>query len=177
MTPLQAFFAIIKGYTTMNIFMLPIGFKAGGWLFSPIMLIISATFEATCAIKLTTAANQVQIYQYTDLVEFCFGRNVKNVFQVLLALLSFQFTFSQLSFFTLTLESLYRVIFHDQKPLWVFMIVTFLIFTPLSWIRTIERFKIGFIFAGITILGMILVVSTFDCIKINEQDNNAGPGW
>ena len=57
MTPLQAFFAIIKGYTTMNIFMLPIGFKQGGWLFSPIMLLISAVFEATCAIKLAEAAN------------------------------------------------------------------------------------------------------------------------
>ena len=94
MTPLQAFFAIIKGYTTMNIFMLPIGFKNGGYLFSPIMLIISATFEATCAIKLASAANQVGIYQYTDLVEFALGRKFKNVFQVLIALMSFQFTFS-----------------------------------------------------------------------------------
>ena len=75
------------------------------------------------------------------------------------------------------MESLYRVICHDQKPLWIFCILTLVIFAPLSWIRTIERFKIGFIFAGITILGMIIVVSIFDIIKINEQDNNAGPGW
>ena len=153
----------------MNIFMLPIGFKHGGWLFSPIMLLISATFEATSAIKLAQAAKQVGIYSYTDLVEFCFGRNVKNFFQILIAVLSFQFTFSQLSFFTLTLESLYRVIFHDKKPIWIFCLVTLAIFTPLSWIRTIERFKIGFIFAGFTILGMIIVISVFDCIKINEN--------
>lgn len=69
--------------------MLPIGFKDGGYLFSPLMLILAATFEATCAIKLSTAANQVGIYQYTDLVEFAFGKSFKNVFQVLLALMSF----------------------------------------------------------------------------------------
>ena len=49
---ISTYFAIIKGYTTLNIFMIPIGFKEGGWLFSPIPLIIMCLIEMTGAIKL-----------------------------------------------------------------------------------------------------------------------------
>ena len=73
----QTFFAVIKGYTTLNIFLLPIGFKEGGWLFSPIALIIACTFETLSAIKLSEAAHKVKIYNYPDLVEYCFGSNTK----------------------------------------------------------------------------------------------------
>lgn len=48
----STFFAILKAYTTMNIFALPIGFKCGGWLFSPIVLIVACFFELVCALKL-----------------------------------------------------------------------------------------------------------------------------
>ena len=67
------FFAIIKAYTTMNIFFMPIGFKEGGWLFSPFALIFACFFEAICAIKLCKAARQVGIYNYPDLVAYTFG--------------------------------------------------------------------------------------------------------
>ena len=52
MNGFQTYFAIIKGYTTMNIFMLPIGFKEGGWLFSPFPLIFMCIVEALGAIRL-----------------------------------------------------------------------------------------------------------------------------
>ena len=90
----QTFFAVIKGYTTLNIFLLPIGFKDGGWLFSPLALIVSCTFETISAIKLSEAANKVKIYNYPDLVEYCFGSNIKILLQVIIGLLCFGFTFS-----------------------------------------------------------------------------------
>ena len=64
----------------MNIFLLPIGFKNGGWLFSPLVLILSCFFETVSAIKLSTAAHKVKIYNYADLVEYCFGKKVKVLF-------------------------------------------------------------------------------------------------
>lgn len=54
---------------------------------------------------------------------------------------------------------------------------TILILAPLSWIRTIERFKIGFIFAGFAILFMLITVIVFVSLIIRDHDNNAGPGW
>ena len=70
----SSFFAIIKAYTTLNVFFLPIGFKNGGWLFSAIVLIVACFFETVCAIKLTQSAHQVGIYNFPDLVEYAFGK-------------------------------------------------------------------------------------------------------
>ena len=75
----MTYFAIIKGYTTISLFTLPIGFKYGGWLFSPLILIFSCVVETISAMKLSQAANATGIYSYTDLVEFAFGKTVKNV--------------------------------------------------------------------------------------------------
>ena len=66
----------------MNIFFMPIGFREGGWLFSPFALIFACFFESICAIKLCTAARSVGIYNYPDLVEYTFGRTAKNIFRI-----------------------------------------------------------------------------------------------
>ena len=57
MGKLTSYFAIIKGYTTISIFTIPIGFKYGGWLFSPLILIFVCFFETTMAIKLSGVAH------------------------------------------------------------------------------------------------------------------------
>ena len=66
----------------MNIFFMPIGFREGGWLFSPFALIFACFFESICAIKLCSAARSVGIYNYPDLVEYTFGRTAKNIFRI-----------------------------------------------------------------------------------------------
>ena len=58
MSACMTFFAIMKGYTTVSLFSLPIGFKYGGWLFSPLILIWSCFIETYSAIKLSEAANE-----------------------------------------------------------------------------------------------------------------------
>ena len=73
MNGFQTWFAIFKGYTTLNIFCLPIGFKEGGWLFSPLVLMLACFVESMSAIKLSQAAHSVKIYNYPDLIEYCFG--------------------------------------------------------------------------------------------------------
>lgn len=53
MNGFQTWFAIFKGYTTLNIFCLPIGFKEGGWLFSPLVLMLACFVETMSAVKLS----------------------------------------------------------------------------------------------------------------------------
>jgi hypothetical protein len=52
MGPVETFFACIKGYTTTTIFMIPIAFKAGGWLFTAFPLIIMCAIETSAAVRL-----------------------------------------------------------------------------------------------------------------------------
>ena len=58
MNACETYFAILKGYTTISLFGLPIGFKYGGWLFSPCVLIFSCFIEGTLAIRLCQVAHQ-----------------------------------------------------------------------------------------------------------------------
>ena len=59
----------------------------------------------------------------------------------------------------------------------VFIFITILILAPISWIRHIERFSGGFIFAVLVILTMVLTMIVFESIKIADDDNEAGPDW
>ena len=80
MNGFQTFFACIKGYTTLSIFMIPIAFKEGGWLFSLFPLIIMCIIETTSAVRLIQSARNVGIYNYPDLVEYALGPTYRNVF-------------------------------------------------------------------------------------------------
>ena len=55
--------------------------------------------------------------------------------------------------------------------------IVVLILGPLTWIRTIESFKIFFIFCSVVILTTLITISTFDGLKISDNDGQAGPGW
>ena len=160
------FFAIIKAYTTLNIFFLPIGFKNGGWLFSPIVLVIACFFETTCAVKVIQVAKKLEIYKYPDIVHYVLGTTYYHVFSVGLALLGFSFTLAPLAFFINTLYKLVKLAAeaNDDPPAekWIFAVIALVILAPLSWIRTVESFKVGFIFAVMVIFLLVITVSTLE---------------
>lgn len=171
------FFAIFKAYTTLNIFSLPIGFKCGGWLFSPIVLIVACFFELTCAVKLTTAANKVQIYSYPDLVEYALGKTYLAFFSVVQAVLNLAFTFAPLAFFMKTLFSFFTVVTGQEQNMVVYLVVTILVFAPLLWVRTVETFQVGYIFAVILIATLLIVASALIFQGLADQQWEAGEGW
>ena len=80
MNACMTYFAIMNGYTTMSLFTLPIGFKYGGWIFSPIVLLVACFVETFAAVRLIQAARVAKIYSYTDLVEFQLGKTYKYFF-------------------------------------------------------------------------------------------------
>ena len=163
---ITTFFAIIKGYTTFSIFTLPIGFKYGGYLFSPLILILVCFFETTMAIKLSKVAYSYKIYHYPDLVEYAFGKSVRYIFQVTVAILHFHLTFTMLAFVTLSMKRLTSVLFQEEVNVWWFILITILIFAPIVWIRTLETFRWGFIYSWCVIIFTIGVILYFDSIKI-----------
>jgi len=133
-------------------------------LFSPIVLIIACFFEATCAIKLVQAARHTEIYHYPDIVEYALGKTYRTVFEVITAFLTLSFTFSPLAFFMRSLTSVTIFLSGEEVPMWIFLLVALVILAPLTWIRSLESFKIGFVFAVCIIIGMLILVSTFDFI-------------
>lgn len=79
MNACETYIAIMKGYCAMSMFNLPIGFKLGGWLFSPCVLFMACFVETFSAIRLSQAAREAEIYNYPDLVEYVLGKTGRNV--------------------------------------------------------------------------------------------------
>ena len=177
MGKITTFFAIIKGYTTFSIFTIPIGFKYGGYIFSPLVLIVVCFFETTMAIKLSQVAQANQIYNYPDLVEYGFGKTTRYFFQIVVALLNFHLTFTMLSFVTLSLQRMTRILGHVDVDVWWFILTVILLFAPIVWIRTLETFRWGFIYSSIVIIFTIGVILYFESLKIQEHDGQPGPGY
>jgi len=73
MTPFQAYFALIKAYCAINILLLPKGFRNGGYVLSPIALIVSCFFETLCAIKLAECGRKLNKCSYSDIVYEALG--------------------------------------------------------------------------------------------------------
>ena len=53
MDSVQTFFAICKCYCAINVLVTPKSFRNGGYLFTPISLILAGALQCYCAIKLT----------------------------------------------------------------------------------------------------------------------------
>jgi len=91
---------------------------------------------------------------------------MKNFFQIVIALLTYVFTLNPLVFFTKTLKSTTQLFLEDDISIYYFAIITVVLLAPLAWIRTLESFKIGFVFAGFAILYMLITVVVFLSLKI-----------
>mmetsp|Transcript_41783 Transcript_41783/g.63812 ORF Transcript_41783/g.63812 Transcript_41783/m.63812 type:complete len:148 (+) Transcript_41783:617-1060(+) len=89
MTKVQSFFATCKSYCAINVLLIPKAFQNGGYILSPIALVISGFLQLLCAIKLTECGMHVKKISYPDIVHKAMGRKGKKVLEVFLAIVQF----------------------------------------------------------------------------------------
>ena len=56
MGTLATCFAVMKAYCAINVLLLPCSFANGGYVLSPIAMLVAVSFESLCAARLTTVA-------------------------------------------------------------------------------------------------------------------------
>ena len=95
------------------------------------------------------------------------GKKSKAFLEIALAVVQFQFTIAQLSFIIQGLKSTTESLFKlkDLKEEY-FALIVLALFSPLAWVRKIEAFKQGFIFAFAMIVVTLVTISAF-CISMN----------
>ena len=69
----ETFFAVLKAYCAINVLLLPLSFKNGGYLLSPICMMAACFFETLCAIRLSDVANKYNIWTYPLIVKRALG--------------------------------------------------------------------------------------------------------
>ena len=62
----KIFMMLIKGYCAMVILILPKSFENGGYIASPLTLIMSAVVSCICALKLAKVGIKTNIYDYSQ---------------------------------------------------------------------------------------------------------------
>ena len=174
MNRVQTFFAICKNYCAINVLLIPKSFSNGGYLLSPIALIISCFLQATCAIKLTQCGLATRRINYPEIAGKALGNTGKRILEVCLCTVHFQFTIAMIAFTILSLKSSfeYWTGLQDTKAEW-YGFVVLIVFSPLVWVRDIEKFKIGFMFGFAMIIITLITVSGF-CIAKRHNDLQGG---
>ena len=89
MTNFQSFFATCKSYCAINVLLTPKAFKNGGYILSPVALLIAGVLQCYCAIKLTQCGMHVKKISYPDIVFKALGKKGKKVLEIFLAIVQF----------------------------------------------------------------------------------------
>jgi amino acid permease len=55
--------------------------------------------------------------------------------------------------------------------------ISLCILAPLSWVRTLEKFRYNFIFGSFVVVGTVIIVATYDALIINDNNGEPGLGW
>lgn len=92
MDNLRVFFALIKGYMAINILMTPKNFSKGGFLLSPILMIVGVLLESFGTIRLIKIAKDRGIYSFPNLMREAVGQ--KGLVFATIALAAAHFIFS-----------------------------------------------------------------------------------
>lgn len=103
MGTVRTFFAVLKAYCAINVLLLPRSFVNGGYMLSPISMLVAVFFESLCAARLTTVAHKYGIFSYPLLMQRAMGEKGLHLARIFLALAHWQFTIGQMTF---TLKSL-----------------------------------------------------------------------
>ena len=86
MTPFETYIALLKGYCTLSVILIPKAFFHGGWLASALFELGSAVLTTICAIKLVQAGLLLKIYSYQLIVEKAFGSTGRTALEFMIAL-------------------------------------------------------------------------------------------
>ena len=65
----QTFFALCKSYCSINVLLIPKSFHNGGYLLSPIAIVIGGLLQAICAVKLSQCALAIKKASYSDIAK------------------------------------------------------------------------------------------------------------
>ena len=69
------------------------------------------------------------------------------------------------------MQEVFKYAFDLNLDLWPFGLFCFLVYTPLCWVRKIEKFNLSHIIAIFMILLTIIVIVVFACLKLRDD------GW
>jgi solute carrier family 36 (proton-coupled amino acid transporter) len=162
------FFTLVKGFVATGVLFLPNGFYNGGWLFSTIWMIFSMILTLICLLMLIIANEKVG-GSYSELGFKALGKPGKIIWDITLALSQFGFCTVQTIFIYQNFNEILGYHFGFRLEHWKMGVVWFFIYTPLTWVRKIQKFAKYHLFADIAIGLTLLVIIIYGLVFFQLQ--------
>jgi solute carrier family 36 (proton-coupled amino acid transporter) len=175
MNAFETYIAIIKGYCALMILVLPKAFSRGGYIFSPIAMIISGPIQMLCAIKLVHSGQKLGLKSYSLIALKALGPNGKTVLDTMIAMTQFSFSLSLCSFITSSIHSILRSKLGLDVDIWTVAFGMLAILIPISWVRNISKFSFTFLIGNVLILATIISVTVVMSVRVYDR-GGLGPG-
>ena len=161
MTAFQTFAAIIKAYCCLMILVLPRSFARGGYVLSPLAMVMSASLQCYSAVKLVSVANTLGVMSYSLIAYKVFGTKGKIALDIMVALTQFTFAISFMSFICQAWKESALGLWGGDYSAFNVSLVMICICVPISWVRDITKFSFTFLFGNMMILSNIIVITIY----------------
>eukprot|EP00347_Sterkiella_histriomuscorum_P022403 403338616 len=158
----------------MVILILPKNFMNGGYIASPMTLIVSSILTTICALKLVEAGLKLKIYDFSGIGEKAMGFKGKLAIDMILMITYFSFLISQVAYLYESVVSLYTFIGIDLEQIGAASAVTIsFVYFMLAQQQDLKKFSFAFVL-GSSILAIVCLKIIIYCgIKLFE--NGIGP--
>ena len=170
---MRTYFSLLKGFIATGILYMPKNFKNAGWVWAGISMFASYVLTLICINKLLQARANFK-GSFTELGEKALGLPGRYMVDTFLVIMQIGFLIGQIYFIANSLSEVFSNAFDIHLNIWWFGLICFVITTPLSFVRKIEKFAFSHVFADILIFVTTIVILVF--AGLNVKDNGWGEG-
>ena len=169
---MRIYFSLLKGFVCTGILYMPKNFKNSGWLWGVIAMFVSFLLTQICADKLLQARKRFPRASFTDLGKLSMGRPGQYMVDIFLSIAQIGFLIGQTYFIASNLQQVMHDAFGVDLELKYYGLTCFIITTPLSYVREIERFAFSYVLADVLILVTTVAILVYSTMKLVKD----GPG-
>ena len=167
--PLATCFTIFKGFVATGILYVPKDFKNGGYIFTPITLVVSLIITLYCAKLLLQVNDRLGGGSFPEMGFKAYGKPGKLFVEIVLVASQFGFCTAYVYFIASQIGGeggVIPCITSDNDACtggveidkWIWMPICMLIYVPLVMVRKIEVFAVTHLFGDIMIIITLIII-------------------
>ena len=171
--PIATCLTIFKGFVATAVLYVPLDFKNGGWLFTPITLIISLCSTLYCAKLLLAVNDRLGGGGYPEMGFKAYGKWGKILVEIVLVASQFGFVTAYIYFIASQIGGIeggvIQCVTSDDDNCeggfslnkWWWLLICCLLYIPLVMVRKIEVFAITHIFADVMVIISVITIFVY----------------
>jgi len=166
LSSLQTFFTLMKGFVGIAMLLFPNGYHNAGWLFGTCTTLVVSGMIIFSTNLLLSVSDQVS-GSFSTLGEKSMGRIGKIFCDISLGLTQTGFVCMHIVFIAQNINGIFASNFGFTVNKWLIGLACLFIYTPLCWVRRLQYFAKFHIFADISVILALVVITYFSALNFH----------